>query len=40
LPKAVIIFGDAALALSLAFGVALFINAWLPKRTTTEATSA
>jgi hypothetical protein len=40
LPKAVIIFGDASLALSLAFGVALFINAWLPKRTTTEATSA
>ena len=40
LPKAAIIFGDATLALSLAFGVALFINAWLPKRTTTEATSA
>ena len=32
LPKGVIIFGDASLALSLAFGVALFINAWLPKR--------
>ena len=39
LPKAVIIFGNTSLALSLAFGVALFINAWLPKCTTIEATS-
>jgi hypothetical protein len=39
LPEAMIIFGDTSLALSLAFGVALFINAWLPKCTTTEATS-
>jgi hypothetical protein len=39
LPEAMIIFGDTPFALSLAFGVALFINAWLPKCTTTEATS-
>ncbi len=32
LPKVVIVFGDASLVLALAFGVALFINAWLPKR--------
>jgi hypothetical protein len=38
-PKTTIIVGDAPLALSLTFGVALFINAWLPKCTTTEATS-
>ena len=39
LPKATIIFRDTPLALSLAFGVALFINAWLRKCTTTKATS-
>ena len=39
LPKAMIIFGDTSLVLSVAFGVALFINAWLPKCTTIEATS-
>ena len=39
LPEATIIFRDTPLALSLAFGVALFINAWRPKRTTTEDTS-
>ena len=39
LPEATIIFRDTPLALSLAFGVAFFINAWLPKCTTTEATS-
>ena len=39
LPKAMIIFGDESRALLLAFWVALFINAWLPKRTTTEAAS-
>jgi hypothetical protein len=32
LPKSVVILGDAALATSLAFGVALFIHAWLPKK--------
>jgi len=37
LPEAII--SDISLALSLAFGVALFINAWRPKRTTTEDTS-
>ena len=39
LPEATIIFRDTPLALSLAFGVALFINAWLRKCTTTKATS-
>jgi hypothetical protein len=39
LPEATIIFRDTPLALSLAFGVSLFINAWLPKCTTTKATS-
>ena len=39
LPKAMIIFGDESRALLLAFWVALFINAWLPKCTTIEATS-
>lgn len=34
LPKIVIVLGDAALATSLAFGFALFINAWLPSRST------
>ena len=37
LPEAII--SHISLALSLAFGVALFINAWRPKRTTTEDTS-
>jgi len=32
LPKSVVIFGDAALATSLAYGMALFIHAWLPKQ--------
>ena len=32
LPKSVVILGDAALATALAFGVALFIHAWLPKK--------
>ncbi len=35
LPKVVIVLGDASLTLALAFGVALFINAWLPKRVNT-----
>jgi len=33
LPKSVLILGDASLALTLAFGAALFINAWVPKAT-------
>jgi len=32
LPKWVVVTGDAALATVLAFGAALFISAWLPKR--------
>ena len=28
-PKAILVFGDACLALTLAFGAALFINAWI-----------
>ena len=32
LPKAIIIFGDAALATVLAFGVALFLQAWIPRK--------
>jgi len=32
LPKALIIFGDAALATVLAFGVALFLHAWIPRK--------
>jgi hypothetical protein len=32
LPKLIIVVGDAALATILAFGVALFINAWLPNK--------
>ena len=32
LPKSVVILGDAALATSLAFGVALFIHSWLPRK--------
>lgn len=39
LPSAMNPMGYTSLVLSLAFGVALFINAWLPKCTTTEATS-
>jgi len=31
-PKIVIVAGDAALATTLAFGVALFVSAWLPSR--------
>jgi hypothetical protein len=31
--------GYTSFVLSVAFGVALFINAWLPKRTTTKVTS-
>jgi len=31
LPKAVLIFGDASLALTLAFGVGLFISAWITR---------
>lgn len=31
-PKSVIVFGDAALATTLAFGVALFLYAWLPRK--------
>jgi hypothetical protein len=36
LPKLIIVVGDAALATILAFGVALFINAWLPKKKVSE----
>ena len=39
LSKAMLMFDDTPLALSLVFGAAFFINAWLPKRTTTGATS-
>ena len=39
LPSAMNPMGYTSSVLSLAFGVALFINAWLPKCTTTEATS-
>jgi len=31
-PKFLVVFGDASLAIVLAFGVALFINAWLPSK--------
>jgi hypothetical protein len=32
LPKLIVVVGDAALATILAFGVALFVNAWLPNK--------
>ena len=33
-PKAILVFGDACLALTLAFGAALFINAWITQAST------
>lgn len=39
LSKDMLMFDDTPLALSLVFGAAFFTNAWLPKRTTTGATS-
>ena len=40
LPKLVLVLGDAALAVSLAFGVALYLNAWLTQAHATKQKSS